>query len=138
MHITQDQLVAARGLLRWPQKTLAKALEISATQICDYECGLRMSGERMNEIVEVLQDAGIIFLDLPEGRVRAGAGLARVSAEEEASRDRHHHGVGQRSQPGRPRHGDGHHDDSDGFSLRVQHFPFGHHHQTAPDTDNRR
>ena len=68
MHITQDQLVAARGLLRWPQKTLAKALEISATQICDYECGLRMSGERMNEIVEVLQGAGIIFLDLPEGR----------------------------------------------------------------------
>ncbi len=68
MEITEEQLIAARGILKWSQKDLARILGISPTQICEYERGLRMSGKRMSEVVCALESAGVVFLDTPQGR----------------------------------------------------------------------
>ena len=65
--ISAEQMVAARGMLRWRQVDLAEQIGISPTQICDYERGLAVSSSRMNEIVAIFEKEGIGFLDSAEG-----------------------------------------------------------------------
>ena len=68
MEINEAQMVAGRAILGWSQRDLARKLHISSPQVSEYEHGLQMSDERMKMMVTALQDAGVVFVALPEGR----------------------------------------------------------------------
>ena len=64
--ITAEQMKAARCLLRWFQKDLAKKVEIHPSIICAHERGKRMSPGRAKQIVSVFISYGVQFLNSPE------------------------------------------------------------------------
>lgn len=81
MHITSEQVRAARALLRWEQSTLAERSGISLPSIKRLETTrgpLAAHGRTMAAIQGALEAAGILFL--AEGHVSDGGPGVRLKA----------------------------------------------------------
>lgn len=79
---TTDTLVrAARELLRWDQKLLAKRSGVSIATIRRFETGIDVSAESVDAIVKALQKAGVAFLgpDRPAAPIAEGVALTSVA-----------------------------------------------------------
>ena len=68
MNIESNLIKGARGLLRWTQRDLAAPLAIPFSTMCYHENGLRMSAQRMRETISLFENAGVSFVDSPEGK----------------------------------------------------------------------
>ena len=65
--ITSEQVLAARGLIKWSQKTLVKKSEICLNVIIDLEAD--RGGRQMRTMVAIqqaLEKAGVVFIDKDE------------------------------------------------------------------------
>ena len=63
MQISGNQMVSARGLLRWNHRHLSSHTSVAYSMISVYERGLRPPVKRLEEIIKVFQDAGIEFIN---------------------------------------------------------------------------
>ena len=68
MEISPAQIRAARGALQWSQRELARRLNINFATMSYFENGLEMPPQRMKQTISLFQEAGIQFLDSPQGR----------------------------------------------------------------------
>ena len=81
-YITDRDLVAARGLLRWSQKDLGEKAGVGVATVRRFETGTSISEERKDTLVAALVRAGVIFFGRAEieGEVVARGVALRPSA----------------------------------------------------------
>ena len=68
MEVSAFQLRAARGLVNWSQRELARKLNISSAMMNYHEKGLRVPSERMKEILSLFENEGISFVETEQSR----------------------------------------------------------------------
>ena len=61
--ISGQQMIAARALLNWYQRDLAKRIGVSVPAVCSYENGLRVPINRMKLILSTFKSKGINFVN---------------------------------------------------------------------------
>ncbi len=68
MEVSPFQIRAARGLVNWSQRELARRLKIAYPTMNYYENGLTVPPERMQKILCLFENEGIEFVNTPEGK----------------------------------------------------------------------
>lgn len=84
MTVTAEQLRAARALLKMEQRVLADASSVAVQTLKRYEGGtgpLTGNYQNISAIVNVLRDAGIIFLD-PGDQSGGGYGVRLAGGQD--------------------------------------------------------
>jgi transcriptional regulator with XRE-family HTH domain len=80
--LSAEQCRAARALLGWSQRDLAKAASVAIGTIVDFERGLRRPYLRtLKDVREVLERAGVEFLNAADGK-GVGVRLSRSKGEQ--------------------------------------------------------
>lgn len=88
-----DTLIrAARELLRWDQKELAKRAKVGLATLRRFESGSKINPDRVEAILDALRTAGVAFFGPESPEIACREGVALTTAGKPLERKKRPHG----------------------------------------------